>query len=70
MKSTFSFHVRNEDIRNRDRVGLAPIEEKLTQHQLRWFGLVQRGPHEASVHSGVLKLVDNVKRGRVRPKLT
>ena len=28
--------VRNDDIR--DRVGVAPIEEKLVQHRLRWFG--------------------------------
>ena len=28
--------VRNVDIR--DRLGVAPIEEKLVQHQLRWFG--------------------------------
>jgi hypothetical protein len=34
--------VRNEDIQ--DRVGVAPIEEKLIQHRLRWFGHVQRRP--------------------------
>ncbi|KAF8666011.1 hypothetical protein HU200_053900 [Digitaria exilis] len=37
--------VRNEDIREKVRV--APIEEKLTQHRLRWFGHVQRRPSEA-----------------------
>nr|CAB3475315.1 unnamed protein product [Digitaria exilis] len=37
--------VRNEDIR--EKVGVAPIEEKLTQHRLRWFGHVQRRPSEA-----------------------
>ena len=31
---------------------------------------VQRRPPEAPVHSGVLKRVDKVKRGRGRPKLT
>ena len=49
---------------------MAPIEEKLTQHRLRWFGHVQRRPPEAPVRNGVLELVDNVKRGRGRPKLT
>ena len=49
---------------------MAPIEEKFTQHQLRWFGHVQRRPPEAPVRSGVLERVDNVKRGRGRPKLT
>ena len=54
----------------RDRVGVAQIEEKLTQHRLRWFGHVQRRPPEAPVRNGVLEWVDNVKRGRGRPKLT
>ncbi|EMS57362.1 Retrovirus-related Pol polyprotein LINE-1 [Triticum urartu] len=44
---------RNDDIR--DRVGVAPIEEKLVQHRLRWFGHIQRRPPEAPVHSGQLK---------------
>ena len=39
--------VRNDDIR--DRVGVAPIEEKLVQHRLRWFGHIQRMPPEAPV---------------------
>ena len=49
---------------------MAPIEEKLTQHRLRWFGHVQWRPLEAPVHSGVLKRVDKLKRCRGRPKLT
>ena len=49
---------------------MAPIEEKITQHWLGWFGHIQRRPPEAPVHSGVLKRVDRVKRGRGRPKLT
>lgn len=60
--------IRNEDIR--DRIGVAPIEEKLVQHRLRWFGHVQRRPPEAPVCSGVLKRDANVKRGRGRPNLT
>ncbi|EMS49379.1 Retrovirus-related Pol polyprotein LINE-1 [Triticum urartu] len=60
--------VRNDDIR--DRVGVAPIEEKLVQHRLRWFGHIQHRPPEAPVHSGRLKRAENVKRGRGRPNLT
>ena len=60
--------VRNEDIR--DRVGVAPIEEKLVQHRLRWFGYVQRRPLEAPVRSGVLRRANNVKRPRGQPNLT
>ena len=58
----------NDDIR--DRLGVAPIEEKLVQHRLRWFGHVQRKPLEAPVRSGILSQDNNVKRGRGRPKLT
>ncbi|KAG2559730.1 hypothetical protein PVAP13_8KG003240 [Panicum virgatum] len=65
---TMRDRVRNEVIR--DRVGVVPIEEKLTQHRLRWFGHVQRRPPEAPVRNGVFERVDNVKRGRGRPKLT
>ncbi|PVH65405.1 hypothetical protein PAHAL_2G485400 [Panicum hallii] len=69
----FCGHTRRDRVRNeeiRDRVGVAPIEEKLIQHRLRWFGHVQRRPPEAPVRSGVLKRGDNVKRGRDRPRLT
>src|SRR6266508_988604 len=51
--------VRNEDIRG--RVGVAPIEEKLVQHLLRWFGHIQRRPLDTSVCSRVLKHIDNVE---------
>ncbi|TVU34046.1 hypothetical protein EJB05_15870, partial [Eragrostis curvula] len=61
--------IRNEDIR--DKVGVAPIEEKLVQHRLlRWFGHVQRRPPETLVHGGVLKRVDNIKTRRGQPNLT
>jgi hypothetical protein len=34
-------HVRNDDIR--DHPGVAPIEEKLVQHRLRWFVAMSKG---------------------------
>ena len=43
---------RNDDIS--DRLGVAPIKEKLVQHQLRWFGHVQRRPPETPVRSEIL----------------
>ena len=73
MLRRFCGHTRRNRVRNeaiRDRVGVAPIEKKLIQHRLKWFGHVQRRPLEAPVHSGVLERVDNIKRGRGRPKLT
>ena len=69
----FCGHTRRDRVQNeviRERVGVAPIEEKLTQHRLRWFGHIQRRPPEAPVRSRVLKHIDNAKRGRGRPKLT
>ncbi|WVZ56736.1 hypothetical protein U9M48_007225 [Paspalum notatum var. saurae] len=60
--------VRNDEIR--DRLGVAPIEEKLVQHRLRWFGHVQRRPPEAPVHSGIIRRNNDVKRGRDMPNLT
>jgi hypothetical protein len=39
--------IRNDDIR--DKLGVAPIQKKLVQHRLRWFGHIQRRPPEASV---------------------
>jgi hypothetical protein len=60
--------VRNDDIR--DRLGVAPIEEKLIQHWLRWFGHVQRRPPETPVHRGIIRRDNNVKRGRGRPNLS
>jgi hypothetical protein len=60
--------VWNDDIR--ERVGVAPIEEKLMQHRLRWFGHIQRRPGEAPVHIGIIRRPENVKRGRGRPTLT
>ena len=48
---------------------MAPIDVKLTQRRLGWFGHVQRRSPEAPARSGVLERVDNVKRGRGRPNL-
>jgi hypothetical protein len=60
--------VRNDDIR--ERVGVAPFEEKLMQHRLRWFGHIQRRPEVAPVHIRIIRRPENVKRGRGRPTLT
>ena len=44
--------VPNDDIR--DCLDVAPIEEKLVQHRLKWFGHIQRRPPETPVYCGVL----------------
>jgi hypothetical protein len=60
--------VRNDEIR--DWAEVAPIEEKLIQHRLRWFGYVQRRPLDALVRRGIVRRENNVKRGKGQPKLT
>jgi len=66
---------RHDKIRNdtiRDRVGVAPIVEKLVENRLRWFGHVERRLVDA-----VVRRVDQmeesqvkIKRGRARPRKT
>jgi hypothetical protein len=60
--------VRNDDIR--ERLGVAPVEEKLVQHRLRWFRHMQRRPAEAPIRNRVIRRTSNKKRGRGRPNLT
>jgi hypothetical protein len=49
---------------------VASIKENLVQHHLRWFGHIQQRPAEAPVHSGIIRRIDNKRRGRGRPNLT
>jgi hypothetical protein len=65
---TRKYQIRNDDIRN--KLGVASIQEKLVQHNLRWFGHIQRRPPEAPVRSGILNRPENIRRGRGRPRLT
>jgi hypothetical protein len=60
--------VRNDDIR--ERLGVAPVEEKLVQHRLRWFGHMQQRPADAPIRNGVIRRIRNKKRDRERPNLT
>ncbi|KAL5190235.1 LINE-1 retrotransposable element ORF2 protein [Glycine soja] len=60
--------IRNEAIR--ERVGVAPIVEKMVENRLRWFGHVERRPVDS-----VVRRVDQMERrqtilSRGRPKKT
>jgi hypothetical protein len=59
--------IRNDDIR--DKLGVTPIQEKLIQHRLRWFGHIQWRSLEAPIRSGILICPENTRRGRCRPRL-
>jgi len=57
---------RNDTIR--ERVGVAPIVEKLVENRLRWFGHVERRLVDAMVRRVDQMEESQVKRGRGRPK--
>ena len=60
--------IRNDTIR--ERVGVAPIVEKLVENRLRWFGHVERRLVDAVVRRVDQMEESQVKRGRGRPKKT
>jgi hypothetical protein len=49
---------------------VTPVEEKLVQHRLRWFGHIQQRLAEAPIRNRVIRRTGNEKRGRGRPNLT
>jgi hypothetical protein len=57
---TKKHRIRNDDIW--DKLGVAPIQEKLVQYYLRWFGHIQRRPPEAPVRSGLLSYPENIRK--------
>ena len=60
--------IRNIEIQR--KVGVAPIDTKLREGRLRWFGHLQRRPTNAPTRK--LDSIENeeIRRGRGRPKLT
>ncbi|XP_033517730.1 uncharacterized protein LOC107832086 isoform X2 [Nicotiana tabacum] len=64
-------HTRRDKIRNeviRDKVGVAPLEAKMRELRLRWFGHVQRKSTDAPVSRCERLAVAGLRRGRGRPK--
>ncbi|XP_070029325.1 uncharacterized protein [Nicotiana sylvestris] len=58
--------IRNEDIRR--NVGVAPVDDKMREARLRWFGHVQRRSIDAPVRRCERLAVVGTRRGRRRPK--
>ena len=68
-----SGHTRLDRIRNeciREKIGVAPIEEKMVKSRLRWFGHVKRRPIEAPVRRVDQVFNEPITRGRGRPRKT
>ncbi|XP_070051793.1 uncharacterized protein [Nicotiana tomentosiformis] len=64
-------HTRKDKIRNeyiRDKVGVAPVEEKLRESRLRWFGHVKRRDVDAPVRRYESLPVASQRSGRGRSK--
>jgi hypothetical protein len=61
-------HTRRARVQNDDihETRVAPVEEKLVQHRLRWFGHMQRRPVEASIRNRMIRRTGNKKRGRIK----
>ncbi|KAI8559998.1 hypothetical protein RHMOL_Rhmol04G0220700 [Rhododendron molle] len=59
--------IRNETVH--EMVGVAPIEEKLRENRLRWFGHVYHRPEDAVVKRADRIALDSNATGRGRPKL-
>ncbi|KAM2298110.1 hypothetical protein ACFXTI_000109 [Malus domestica] len=65
---TLKDKIRNEDIRG--KVGVAKIEGKMRENQLRWFGHVQRRPIDAPVRRYDYEIEVQGRRGKGRPRKT
>ncbi|XP_070028721.1 uncharacterized protein [Nicotiana sylvestris] len=64
-------HTRLDKIRNeviRDKVGVAPVEAKMCEARLRWFGHVKRISADAPVRRCEGLALGGVRMGRGRPK--
>lgn len=51
-------------------VGVAPLEAKMREHILWWFGHVYRRPVDTIVRRSDMVTVDDSAKGRGRPKVT
>ena len=60
--------MRNEDIRT--KIGVAPIEEKMRENRLLWFGHVRRRPTDEPVRRVERIKLGQAKRAQGRPKKT
>ena len=68
-----SGHITKDKLRNdciQENIGVAPIEEKMMEVRLRWFGHVQRRSPGAPIIKVDQMVFSPRKRSRGRPKKT
>ena len=65
---TLKDRIQNEHIR--EMVWVAPIEDKIRENRLRWFGHIQQKPLDALVRKSDLLTIHDNASGRGRPKQT
>ncbi|KAH0466342.1 hypothetical protein IEQ34_006445 [Dendrobium chrysotoxum] len=65
---TLRDRIQNEHIR--EKVGVAPVEDKIRESHLRWFGHIKRQPPDDPVRKVEVLDLTYVKKGRGRPKKT
>ncbi|XP_070025856.1 uncharacterized protein [Nicotiana sylvestris] len=64
-------HTKMDKIRNeaiREKVGVAPLEDKMREARLRWFGHIQRRSTDAPVRRCERLALVGTRRGIGRPK--
>ncbi|XP_070033041.1 uncharacterized protein [Nicotiana tomentosiformis] len=64
-------HIKLDRIRNeviRDKVCVAPVEDKMWEARIRWFSHVRRRNTDAPVRRCERLTVEGLQRGRGRPK--
>jgi len=54
----------------RERVGVAPLEDKLRETRLRWFGHVRKSSINAPMRRCEMINLSHCRRGRGRPKVS
>jgi hypothetical protein len=59
--------VQKDDIH--ERLEVTPVEKKLMQHRLKWFGHIQWRSATAPIHNEVIRWTGNEKRNRWRSNL-
>ncbi|KAK9163566.1 hypothetical protein Syun_004468 [Stephania yunnanensis] len=65
---TRKYRIRNIEIQR--QLGVAPIDTKIREWRLRWFGHLQRRPTNAPTRKLDSIETVEIRRGRGRPKLT